>query len=93
MPAARTGSPLPHLRRDWARPFHIGTGTGRRILAPLFFLVFITVATFMMLSLFVGVITTSMGQAAVKQHKAMRTQLQIKKLQVSSPLLWKRLGS
>ena len=47
----------------------------------------------MMLSLFVGVITTSMGQAAVKQHKAMTTQMQIKKLQVRSPLLWKRLGS
>ena len=47
----------------------------------------------MMLSLFVGVITTSMGQAAVKQHRAMTTQMQIKKLQVRSPLLWKRLGS
>jgi hypothetical protein len=23
------GAPQPHLRRDWAHPCHIGTGTGR----------------------------------------------------------------
>jgi hypothetical protein len=28
-PARRPGSPLPHLRRDWAHPAHICAGTGR----------------------------------------------------------------
>jgi hypothetical protein len=26
--AAKVGLPLPHLRRDWARPSHICAGTG-----------------------------------------------------------------
>jgi hypothetical protein len=27
-PTLGLGSPLPHLRRDWAHPCHIGAGTG-----------------------------------------------------------------
>ncbi len=59
-----------------------------RYLTALFFLVFITISTFMMLSLFVGVITTSMGEAAVKQTAAMKTKTRIKACQVrdGSPL-------
>ena len=59
-----------------------------RYLTALFFLVFITISTFMMLSLFVGVITTSMGAAAVKQTAAMKTKTRIKACQVrdGSPL-------
>ncbi len=53
-----------------------------RYLTALFFLVFITISTFMMLSLFVGVITTSMGAAAVKQTAAMKTKTRIKACQV-----------
>jgi hypothetical protein len=50
-------------------------------MAPFFFLVFIVVSCFMMLSLFVGVITTSMGDATEEQKKFMEIDSKIKAAQ------------
>ena len=56
-----------------------------RILAPIFFMVFTTIATFMMLSLFVGVITNSMSEAASAQRRALLTKRRISMIQVQPP--------
>ena len=50
-------------------------------MTPLFFVVYITIATFMMLSLFIGVITTSMGEATVEQKKFLEIDAKIKQCQ------------
>ena len=63
----------------------MATATSIRILAPIFFMVFTTIATFMMLSLFVGVITNSMSEAASAQRRAFLTKRRISMIQVQPP--------